>query len=52
MNPIQEIRLLLHKFQDGYTHRDVSQLDAFMDLFTPDTEVIGTNGVKPGVEEW
>lgn len=52
MNPLQEIRLLLHQFQDGYTHRDVSQLDAFMDLFTPDAEVIGTNGVKPGVEEW
>jgi hypothetical protein len=23
-----------------------------MVLFTPDTEVIGTNGVKPGVDEW
>ena len=52
MNPLQEIRSLLHKFQDGYTHRDVAQLDAFMDLFAPDTEVIGTNGVKPGVDEW
>ena len=52
MNPLQEIRSLLYKFQDGYTHRDVAKLDAFMDLFTPDTEVIGTNGVKPGVDEW
>ena len=52
MIPSQEIQSLLHKFQDGYTHRDVAQLNAFMDLFTPDTEVIGTNGVKPGVDEW
>jgi len=52
MNPLQEIRSLLNKFKDGYTHRNVAQLDAFMDLFTPDTEVIGTNGVKPGVDEW
>lgn len=52
MIPSQEIQSLLHKFQDGYTRRDVVQLDAFMDLFTPDTEVIGTSGVKPGVDEW
>ena len=52
MNPLQELRALLQKFQDGYTHRDVTRLDAFMDLFTPDSEVIGTNGVKPGVDEW
>lgn len=52
MNPQQEIRTLLQTFQDGYTRRDVSQVDAFMNLFTLDAEVIGTNGVKPGVDEW
>lgn len=52
MNPQDEIRQLLQKFQDGYTHRDLMQVDAFMDLFTADSEVIGTNGVKPGVDEW
>jgi len=52
MNSQQEIRSLLQTFQDGYTRRDITQVDAFMDLFTPDAEVIGTNGVKPGVDEW
>lgn len=52
MTTVQEIKNLLENFQDGYTHRDLSQLDAFMELFTPDVEVIGTNGVKPGVDEW
>jgi len=52
MNPQEEIRQLLQIFQDGYIHRDLSQVDLFMELFTPDAEVIGTNGVKPGVDEW
>ncbi len=52
MNSQQEIRSLLQTFQDGYTHRDITQLNAFMDLFTLNAEVIGTNGVKPGVDEW
>ncbi len=52
MNSQQEIRSLLQTFQDGYTRRDITQLDAFMDLFTIDAEVIGTNGGKPGVDEW
>jgi ketosteroid isomerase-like protein len=52
MNSKDEIHSLLHKFQDGYIHRDVTQADSFMKLFTEDTEVIGTNGVKPGVDEW
>lgn len=51
-SPEQEIRLLLQTFQDGYTHRDLSQVDAFMQLFTADAEVIGTNGQRPGVDEW
>ncbi len=52
MNSQQEIRSLLQIFQDGYTRRDITQLDAFMDLFTPNAEVIGTIGVKPGEHEW
>jgi SnoaL-like protein len=52
MNPQAEIRSLLQTFQDGYTRRDVTQVDSFMQLFTADAEVIGTNGVRPGVDEW
>lgn len=52
MNPQHEIRLLLQTFQDGYTRRDLTQVDSFMELFAEDAEVIGTNGIKPGVDEW
>lgn len=52
MNRHDEIRSLLEAFQDGYTRRDMSQADSFMQLFTEDAEVIGTNGVRPGVAEW
>jgi hypothetical protein len=52
MTAIQEIHDLLQHFQNGYTHRDLTQLDVFMELFTSDAEVIGTNGVKPGTDEW
>jgi hypothetical protein len=50
--PLDEIRSLLQVFQDGYTRRDLTQIDKFMDLFTAEAEVIGTNGVRPGVDEW
>jgi hypothetical protein len=46
------IRDLLQSFQDGYTRRDITHLDDFMDLFSPEAEVIGTNGVRPGADEW
>jgi hypothetical protein len=52
MDPQDEIRSLLQTFQEGYTRRDGNQVDAFMTLFTEDAEVIGTNGVAPGVDEW
>jgi ketosteroid isomerase-like protein len=52
MNPQKEIRLLMQTFQDGYTRRDLSRVDSFMELFVEDAEVIGTNGVKPGMDEW
>ena len=52
MNPYHAIRSLLQAFQDGYTRRDLSQVDAFMELFTDEAEVIGTNGIHPRQEEW
>jgi len=52
LNDQEQIRTLLHVFQDGYTRRDLSILDNFLELFTGDIECIGTNGVKPGVDEW
>ena len=52
MSSISEIRSLLERFQDGYTRRDLTEVDSFMELFTSDAEVIGTNGVKPGATEW
>lgn len=52
MDSKAEIRSLLEKFQDGYIHRDVSKVDAFMELFTVDAEIVGTNGIKPGADEW
>jgi len=38
MTSIQEIHNLLQLFQDVYTRRDLTQLDAFMELFTLDVE--------------
>jgi len=52
MNSHADIRSLLQAFQDGYTRRDLTQANAFMELFTADVEMIGTNGVKPGLDEW
>lgn len=52
LNAEQEILSLLQTFQEGYTRRDLSILDSFMELFTPNAEVIGTNGIRPGEGEW
>lgn len=52
MSSEQAIRALLHIFQEGYTRRDLAHVDAFMELFLPEAEVIGTNGVRPGRDEW
>jgi hypothetical protein len=52
MNSLDEIRSLLQAFQEGYIRRDLTQVDAFLQLFTVDAEVIGTNGVRPGLDEW
>ena len=52
MDSIEQIRLLLQRFQDGYFHRDLEKVDEFMELFAEKVEVIGTNGVKPNIDEW
>jgi ketosteroid isomerase-like protein len=52
MTSTDEIIQLMQAFQEGYIHRDVTQADAFMELFTSDAEVIGTNGLKPREGEW
>jgi len=52
MTPHDEIRTLMQKFQDGYIKRDLTHVDSFMELFTEDAEVIGTNGLKPREGEW
>jgi hypothetical protein len=52
MNSNDEIRSLMHAFQDGYTDRDLNQVDTFMQFFTENAEVIGTNGVRPAEGEW
>jgi hypothetical protein len=52
MSAYTDIQQLLNSFQEGYTNRDLTHLDAFMGFFTPDAEVIGTNGVRPGQDEW
>ncbi|MBI4926986.1 MAG: nuclear transport factor 2 family protein [Anaerolineae bacterium] len=51
---VAAVRAVLEQFQAGYTRRDVEQVEAFMRLFSEDArvEVIGTNGIRPGVEEW
>lgn len=52
MDSYKDIRSLMQAFQEGYTQRDLTQVDAFLQLFTADAEVIGTNGQRPGVDEW
>lgn len=51
---VEQVRLVLQRFQDGYTQRDITRVDDVMRLFAADggLEVIGTNGVQPGVGEW
>jgi hypothetical protein len=50
---INDVRSVLRRFQDGYSRRDPAQVADFMDtFFAADAEVIGTNGITPGVEEW
>lgn len=51
---VQEVRSVLHQFQEGYVRRDIATLDAFMELFSSDSgiEIIGTGGLEPTKGEW
>ncbi len=48
------VRHVLDQFQAGYTARDVSRLDEFMQLFAPDDriEMIGIGASKRAANEW
>jgi hypothetical protein len=53
-NKIESVRLALQRFQDGYTARDVSKLDEFMQVFvqSDEIEMIGVGASKRGGPEW
>lgn len=53
-DPIDEIRNLLRRFQNGYTVRDISRLDEFMTLFVSgdDAELIGIGAAVRNQNEW
>ena len=53
-NGVRQVRAILQKFQDGYTTRDKSKLDEFMELFAPtdEIELIGVGASKRGGNEW
>ena len=48
------VRHVLQQFQDGYTKRDVANLDNFMQLFAPqdDIEMLGIGASIRGGYEW
>lgn len=54
MTETSDIRSVLQKFQDGYTARDVTRLDEFMQLFVQDEsiEMIGIGASKRAENEW
>ena len=49
-----QVRDTLRQFQEGYTARDLSRLDEFMDLFAPQgsPELIGIGASVRGGNEW
>jgi len=51
---ITQIHALLERFQLGYTHRDVSRIDEFMQMFNQDDslEIIGTSASGNDRSEW
>lgn len=50
---IEEVRHVLQRFEEGYTARDLDQLDPFMEIFDPqEVELIGIGAVERGGEEW
>ena len=50
----EQVRQVLQQFQDGYTARDLSKLDSFMELFYPgdEIELIGIGAEVRGGNEW
>src|SRR5512137_1053372 len=46
------VLVVLRRFQDGYSARDVEALNDFMQLFADGAELVGTSGMTPGGEEW
>jgi len=53
-NEIEQVRQVLQRFQDGYTHRNLDQLGEFMQLFvqSDEIEMIGVGAAKRGGGEW
>lgn len=53
-DPHPDVRHTLQAFQDGYSARDVSRLDEFMQLFDSgeDIEMIGIGAAKRAANEW
>jgi len=53
-NQITDVHQLLQRFQDGYTARDITKLDEFMELFLPSDEIelIGIGAVARNQHEW
>jgi hypothetical protein len=50
---VEQVRQVLQRFQDYYTHRDPALLDTFLELLADDDlEVIGANGLRPSEGEW
>ena len=54
MSDSEEVRSQLQKFQDGYTARDLTQVEAFMGLFvkSDEIELVGVGARKRGGSEW
>ena len=53
-NAAAQVREVLHRFQEGYTARDLSRLDEFMTMFVKEdnSEFLGIGAVKRGGFEW
>jgi len=51
---VEQVREVLGQFLDGYTARDISNLDQFMELFYPgeEIELIGIGAFIRGGNEW
>ncbi|MCP4425931.1 MAG: nuclear transport factor 2 family protein [Chloroflexi bacterium] len=52
--PIEAVRTILQKFQDGYKERNLEELDQFLALFisNDDVELIGIGASERGGHEW